>query len=214
MSTNSPHDDRPDQRADARGAAAMPEDALAYPDAPPEAEAPAAAAQRIAELEAQVAQLKDQALRALAEAENTRRRASREIEDNTRYAAANFARELLTVADNLRRALDSTTAEARQADERLASFYAGVELTERELLAVFERIGIRRIDPLGQPFDHNRHQAVYQVETADHAPGTVVQTLQPGYVMHDRLLRPALVAVAKPKSNAAAASGANVDTTA
>lgn len=167
---------------------------------------------RIAELEAEVARLKDQALRALADAENTRRRAQRDIEDNSKYAVANFARDVLPVGDNLRRALDSIPAEARQSDERLENFAAGVELTERELLAVLERYGIRRVDPVGQPFDHNLHQAMMQVESAEHPAGTVVQVFQPGYTIHGRLLRPAMVTVAK--GGAAGQAGAKVDTTA
>lgn len=166
---------------------------------------------RVAELEAEVAKFKDQALRALAEAENTRRRAQREIEENNKYAVSNMARDVLPVADNLRRALDGISAEARQADERLDKFAIGVELTERELVSALERHHIKRIDPLGQPFDHNLHQAVMQVEAPDKPAGTVVQVLQSGYTIHDRLLRPAMVAVAKGEATSA---GARVNTTA
>lgn len=171
-----------------------------------ENEAPQASSdqERVAVLAAEVTRLKDQALRAMAEAENTRRRAQREIEDNTRFALTNFSRDLLSVADNLRRALDSVTPEARQADDHLEKLCAGVELTERELASIFERAGIRRVDPLGQPFDHNFHQAVFQLESAEHAPGTVAQVLQAGYVLNGRLLRPAMVGVAKAKPTAAA----------
>jgi molecular chaperone GrpE len=185
----------------------------AIPPTPTEAaDLAAAQAARIAELEADVARFKDQALRALAEAENTRRRAQREIEDNTKYAIVNLARDVLGVADNLRRALDSLTAESRGADERLDKFAQGVELTERELLAAFERYAIARVDPLGQPFDHNLHQAIMQLDVPDKPAGTVVQVLQPGYTIHGRLLRPALVAVAK--GNAAGPAGTKVNTTA
>jgi molecular chaperone GrpE len=173
---------------------------------------PDAAAARIVELEAEIGRLKDQVLRSMAEAENTRRRAQREIEDNNKYAVSNFARDMLPVADNLRRALDGIPAEARAADERLDKFAAGVELTERELIQALERYQIKRVDPLGQPFDHNLHQAVMQVETPDKPPGTVVQVLQSGYTIHGRLLRPAMVAVSK--AGSAGASGAKVDTTA
>lgn len=166
---------------------------------------------RVAELEAEVAKFKDQALRALAEAENTRRRAQREIEENNKYAVSNMARDVLPVADNLRRALDGISAEARQADERLDKFATGVELTERELLGALERHHIKRVDPLGQPFDHNLHQAVMQVEAPDKPAGTVVQVLQSGYTINDRLLRPAMVAVAK---GDATNTGARVNTTA
>ena len=169
-------------------------------------------AARIAELEAEIARLKDQALRALADQENTRRRAQREIEDNSKYAVSNFARDMLPVGDNLRRALETITADARAADPALAKFAEGVELTERELLNILERNGIKRVDPVGQPFDHNFHQAVMQVENANQPPGTVVQVFQPGYTINGRLLRPAMVTVAK--GSGAGAPGAKVDTTA
>lgn len=167
-------------------------------------------AARVAELEAEVVRLKDQALRALAEAENTRRRAQREIEDNNKYAVSTIARDILPVADNLRRALAGISAEARAADERLDKFAAGIDLVEREFLATLERHHIQRVEPLGQPFDHNLHQAVMQVESPDKPAGTVVQVLQSGYTLHGRLLRPAMVAVAK--GGAAGPTGANVNT--
>lgn len=173
--------------------------------------APPQDAQRVAQLEAEVAQYKDQALRALAEAENTRRRAQREIEDNSKYAVANIARDVLGVADNLRRALEAIAPEARQADDKLEKFASGVELTERDLLSAFERHGIKRVDPIGQQFDHNLHQAVMQVDSSDRPANTVVQVLQPGYTLNGRLLRPAMVAVSKGQ---AATPGAKVDTTA
>ena len=163
---------------------------------------------RIRALESDLARHKDQALRALAEAENTRRRAQREIEDNNKYAVTNFAREMLSVADNLRRALDTLTPDARRADDKLEKFAVGVELTERELLAAFDRFAVKRVDPLGQPFDHNFHQAVMQIDKADATPGTVVQVLQQGYTIHGRLLRPAMVTVAK----GGPVPGAQIDT--
>lgn len=179
----------------------------------PQAAAGSDTAARIAELEAEVTRLKDQALRALAEQENTRRRAQREIEDNSKFAVSNFARDMLPVGDNLRRAVETIPADARAADENLDKLAAGVELTERELLNVLDRYGIKRIDPVGQPFDHNLHQAMMQVDSATQAPGTVVQVFQPGYTIHGRLLRPAMVTVAK-GSPAAGGPGAKVDTTA
>ncbi|MBI3452783.1 MAG: nucleotide exchange factor GrpE [Rhodospirillales bacterium] len=163
---------------------------------------------RIAALEAEVARLKDQALRALAEAENTRRRAEREIQDNSKFAVANFARDLVPMADNLHRALDSIPAGARAADERLDKLATGVELTEKEFLSVLERYGVQRIDPLDQPFDHNLHQAIMQIDSPDRPAGTVVQVLQSGFTIHGRLLRAAMVAVAK------GPAGAKVDTSA
>lgn len=157
---------------------------------------------RVAVLEAELAEHKDRLLRALAEAENTRRRAQRERDDATKYAISGFAKELLSAADNLRRALASLP-EAEVGGERTRSLLAGVAATERELLSVFERHGIRRIDPLGERFDHNLHQAIFEVEHGDRPPGTIVEVLQPGYLLHDRLLRPAMVGVAKPPAKPA-----------
>jgi molecular chaperone GrpE len=159
---------------------------------------------RVAALEAELAEHKDRLLRALAEAENTRRRTQRERDDAAKYAISGFARDLLSAADNLRRALDSLP-EAEAGDARTRSLLAGVAATERELLSVFERHGIRRIDPQGEPFDHNLHQAIFEAERADRPPGSIVEVLQPGYVLHDRLLRPAMVGVAKPPANPAEA---------
>src|ERR1700751_5223641 len=165
--------------------------------APIEAEAQERSADdRLIALEAELAEQKDQLLRALAETENVRRRAQREREDASKYAVAGFAKDLLSAADNLRRALDSLP-EAEVKDERTRSLLAGVAATERELLSVFERHGIRRIDPKGDPFDHNFHQPIFEAEREDQPSGTVVEVLQPGYVLHDRLLRPAMVGVAK-----------------
>ncbi|MGH7055960.1 MAG: nucleotide exchange factor GrpE [Stellaceae bacterium] len=157
--------------------------------------APEADERRVA-LEAELADLKDRLLRALAETENARRRAQREREDTLRYAIAGFAKDLLSAADNLRRALDSLP-EAEAGDARTRGLIAGVAATERELLAAFERHGIRRIDPKGERFDHNYHQAVFEAENTGQPGGTVVEVLQPGYVLHDRLLRPAMVGVAR-----------------
>jgi molecular chaperone GrpE len=157
---------------------------------------------RVAVLEAELAEHKDRLLRALAEAENTRRRTQRERDDATKYAISGFAKELLSAADNLRRALDSLP-EAEVGDERTRNLLAGVAATERELLSVFDRHGIRRIDPLGERFDHNLHQAIFEVDYGDRPPGTIVEVLQPGYVLHDRLLRPAMVGLAKPPAKPA-----------
>jgi molecular chaperone GrpE len=167
------------------------------PSSDPEVEALSSEA-RVAALEAELAEQKDHLLRALAETENVRRRAQREREDASKYAVTGFAKELLSVADNLRRALDSLP-ESEATDARTRGLLAGVEATERELLSVFERHGIRRIDPDGERFDHNLHQAIFEAERSDKPGGTVVEVLQPGYVLHDRLLRPAMVGIAKEK---------------
>ena len=158
--------------------------------------APATPEERIAALEKELAEEHDRLLRALAETENTRRRAQRERIDAEKYSIGRFAEGLLSVADNLRRALDSLP-EAEAKDDRTRSLLAGVAATERELLAAFERHGLKRIEPKGERFDHNFHQAVFEVEDSGQPAGTVVEVLQPGYVLQDRLLRPAMVGVAK-----------------
>ncbi|MGE5539805.1 MAG: nucleotide exchange factor GrpE [Gemmatimonas sp.] len=158
---------------------------------------PAPGAGDATKLEAEIADLKDRLLRALAEAENIRRRGDREREETAKYAMTGFARDMLPVADNLGRALAAVPAESRGKDAAVDALIAGIELTDRELRSVFERHGIRRIDPMGERFDHNFHQAMMEVEDASKPSGTVVQVLQTGYVIKDRLLRPAMVAVSK-----------------
>jgi molecular chaperone GrpE len=158
--------------------------------------APASPEERLASVEAALADTRDRLLRSLAETENVRRRFQRERDDTQRYAISGFAKDLLSAADNLRRAIDSMP-EADIADPRTRSLLDGVAATERELLAAFERHGLQRIDPLGERFDHNFHQAIFEAERPDLPAGTVVEVLQPGYVLHDRLLRPAMVGVAK-----------------
>lgn len=153
--------------------------------------------ERIAELEAEVAELKDRLIRAMAETENVRRRAQREVEDAGKYAITKFARDVLTIADNLERASQSVPEEAVKEDGLLKQISEGVEMTLREFANVMERHQIRKIDPAGERFDHNFHQAMMEVEDPSKPTGTVVQVLQPGYVVADRLLRPAMVAVSK-----------------
>lgn len=174
---------------------------------------PAGPDQELAAARQEAAQLKDQLLRALAEAENVRRRAQREREDAAKYAIANFARDVLQVSDNLHRALEAIPAAALAADEALRSLHEGVSATERQLDAALERQQVKRIWPMGEKFDANLHQAMFEVQTADQAPGTVVQVMQAGYLIHDRLLRPALVGVAKqPAGDAPPAGTGKVDT--
>ena len=156
-------------------------------------------AEQLVEAQSALAEMKDKLLRALADGENLRKRAQREREDAGKYAAASFAKDMVNVADNLRRALASAPDES-QWDELSRNLLAGVAATERELLAAFERHGIRRIEPRGERFDHNFHQAMYEVENTGQPAGTIVEVLQPGYVMHERLLRPAMVGVAKGSS--------------
>src|SRR5258707_9582286 len=166
------------------------------------AASPVSLEERLTAAEAEAADFKDKALRAMAEVENIRRRAQREREDAVKYAASNIARDLLSTADNLRRALSSVN-EAQITDEPTKNLLAGVAATERELLAAFEKNGIKRLDPKGERFDHNFHHAIFEVENTGKPAGTVIEELQPGYVLHDRLLRPAMVGVAKsePKSD-------------
>jgi molecular chaperone GrpE len=162
----------------------------------PDEATPLSSEDRLAAVEAELADTRERLLRALAETENVRRRFQREREDTQKYAVSGFAKDLLSTADNLRRALDSMP-EAEIADQRARSLRDGVAATERELLAAFERHGLRRIDPMGERFDHNFHQAIFEAERPDAPAGTVVEVLQFGYVLHDRLLRPAMVGVAK-----------------
>jgi molecular chaperone GrpE len=151
------------------------------------------------------AELKDRVLRTLADMENLRRRTEREIADGRAYAVTAFARDTLAVADNIRRALQSLTPEWRAgADAGAQALVDGVELTERDLLKMLEKHGIKRLDPKGQKFDPNLHQAMYEVPDASVPAGTVVQVLQDGFTIGDRILRPALVGVAKGGPKAAA----------
>lgn len=146
----------------------------------------------------EAAEVKNKLLRALADMENLRRRTEREVADARQYGIASFARDILGVADNFRRALDAVGPELRAgADAAVASFIEGVELTERELLKALEKNGIRKIEPLGEKFDPNLHQAMYEVPDPSVPSGSVVQVIQPGYVIGERILRPAMVAVAK-----------------
>ena len=141
--------------------------------------------------------LKDQLLRALADAENARRRAKKDVEDTRSYAISRFAQDLLGVGDNLGRALDSIPAERRESDDAVKALADGIEMTVREFEAALGRHGITRIDPLGEKFDYNFHQALFETDQTDQPDGTVVQVLQTGYRIGDRLLREAMVGVAK-----------------
>jgi molecular chaperone GrpE len=160
------------------------------------------AEQVTAALEA-AAEFKDKLLRTLAEMENLRRRTEREVADARLYGIAGFARDVLAVADNMHRALETSRSELReQADATVKALIEGVELTERELLKVLEKNGVKKFSPVGEKFDPNVHQAMYEVPDSDVPPGHVAQVIQAGYMLGDRVLRPALVGVAKsaPKS--------------
>jgi molecular chaperone GrpE len=176
--------------------------AVETPVAAPEAEA---AFDPFEILKVEHADLKDKYLRLAAEMDNLRRRTEREIKDAKTYAAAGFARDMLSVSDNLRRALDAVPAEARAAAEiGLMALVEGVEMTERSMLSALERHGVKKIEPAGQKFDPHFHQAMFEVPNTDLPNNTVIQVVQDGYVIGDRVLRPAMVGVSKggPKTDA------------
>jgi molecular chaperone GrpE len=151
----------------------------------------------IATLEGRIAELTDRLLRAHADMENLRKRTERDKEETAKYAITKFAREVLSIGDNLQRAIAAVPPGAADADPALKVLVDGVSLTEREFLNILERNGVKRILPEGQPFNPHQHQAMIEVENREVAPGTVVQVYQPGYVLEDRVLRPAMVVVAK-----------------
>lgn len=145
--------------------------------------------------EEQLAEMKDRWVRSVAELENLRKRGERERQDAAKFAATGFAREMLSVSDNLERAL-ATVKDGEVAGE-VKPLLEGIEMVASELKSIFERQGIEKIDPKGEKFDPNQHQAMFEVPTEDSEPGTVVEVVQPGFAMHGRLLRPAMVGVAK-----------------
>jgi molecular chaperone GrpE len=182
-------------------------------DTPESAPAEAAEAlspdEQIAALASAVDELRDKFLRAVAESDNIRKRAEREVAEARTYGIANFARDTIGVADNLARALDAIAPEARaNADETLKALLDGVDLTRRELRNTLKKHGVRELDPKGEKFDPNFHQAMYEVPDPESAPGTVVQVMQTGYAIGERVLRPALVAVAKGGAKASAGEAA------
>jgi molecular chaperone GrpE len=152
--------------------------------------------ERYAVLEAELAEAKQSILYAQAETQNVRRRLEKDAQDARAYAATGFARDILSVADNLARALDAIPAALRE-DDKFKGLVVGLEATGRELEAVFQRNGITRIASVGEPLDPNRHQAMIEIPSADAEPGTIVQEMQAGYMIKDRLLRAAMVGVAK-----------------
>lgn len=164
----------------------------------PEEDAPVANAnaERIAALEAEIATAKQDILYAHADTQNVRRRLEKELADTRAYAATAFARDILSVSDNLSRALAAIPAELRD-DEKFKGLVVGLEATGRELESVFGRNGISKIESVGQPLDPNKHQAMMEVPSADAEPGTILIEMQAGYMIKDRLLRPAMVSVAK-----------------
>jgi molecular chaperone GrpE len=175
-----------------------------------QSEAGIAAEQRdpVAELVREAAEYKDKLLRTLAEMENLRKRTEREVADARLYGNASFARDVLAVADNMQRAFEAMGSELRtQSDPKVKALVEGVELTERELLKVLEKHGVKKFSPDGEKFDPNFHQAMYEMETAELPPGRVGQVIQAGYLLGERVLRPAMVAVTKaPKAVSSSAN--------
>ena len=160
-------------------------------------------------LKTENAELKDRYLRLAAEMDNLRRRTEREVKDAKVYSAASFARDMLSVSDNLRRAIDAIPAEARASgDAGFLALVEGVEMTERAMLGTLERHGVKKIEPTGQKFDPNFHQAMFEVPNPEIPANTVIQVVQDGYVIGDRVLRPAMVGVSKGGPKADAQSGA------
>lgn len=171
----------------------------------------------IEKLKVELAETKDQLMRALADAENTRRRAIRERQDAGKFAAAGFARDMLDIADNLRRALDSMPEELIAEQPQVKNLHEGIEGTEKLLLSTFEKNGIKRLDPAGEIFDPNFHEVMFEAPMPDKPAGTVMQVLEVGYTLNDRLLRPARVGVVKDDGQVegdtpAGEAGSNIDT--
>jgi len=159
---------------------------------------PVAEADPVAVAKREAAEYKDRLLRTLAEMENLRKRTEREVADARLYGIASFAREVLAVADNMHRALSTIGPEVRAGgDAQVTALIEGVELTERELLKALEKSGVKKFSPQGEKFDPNLHQAMFEMETAEGPPGYVAQVIQAGYMIGDRVLRPAMVAVSK-----------------
>ena len=155
----------------------------------------------IQKLKEEIESLKDQRLRAVAELENFRKRAEKDQSDALKYGVANFAKEIINIGDNIERAKSSISEEVRS-NESIKSVVDGLDLIAQSTMATFEKIGIKKIESINQKFDHNLHQAMMEIEKNDCEPGTIVQELIPGYTLHDRLLRPAMVGVSKkPQEN-------------
>ncbi|MEK9899977.1 MAG: nucleotide exchange factor GrpE [Rhodospirillaceae bacterium] len=178
----------------ADGGAAEPGPQDAPVDTPPPGGEHAA---RIVELESEVTQMRDQLLRAMAETENMRKRAERQVEDAHRYAVTGFARDILSVGDNLERALAAIPEERRGEHELLQTLLEGVIAVQNDFLSALAAHKVERLDPMGEPFDPNLHEAMYEVPDSDLPNGSVAHVMQAGYRLHDRLLRPARVGVAK-----------------
>src|SRR6185295_18988570 len=170
---------------------------------------PAAEQDPVVVLESQVAELRDRFLRAVAESENIRKRAERDVAEGRAYGITSFARDVLGVADNLARTIEHVSTEARAStDPSLKALLDGVEFTERDLQMILQKNGVRQINPMGEKFDPHFHQAMFEIPDSGRPSGTVVQVLQPGYAIGERVLRPAMVGVAKGGSKTRSAEAA------
>ncbi|MEQ8604935.1 MAG: nucleotide exchange factor GrpE [Marivibrio sp.] len=175
----------------------------------------------IARLQAENAEMKDRMMRVVADAENTKRRAEKDAADARKYAASSFVKEILPAVDNLRRAVDSVPEAMQAENETVKNLVVGVEMTEKQILDALAKGGVRKMDPKGEKFSYDHHQAISEATGTGQPAGTIVDVLQPGYMLHDRLLRPAMVVVAKGDAGAPAndakdgpKDGGGVDTTA
>lgn len=171
-----------------------PEAVASESDAPP---AEASPESRVAALEAEIAQMKDHVLRALADAENTRKRALKEREDASKYAVSSFAKDMIEIADNFSRALAAVPQEARDADPALKNLMDGIDAIERGLLKSLEKHGVKKIEPMGEMFNPHFHEVMFEAPMPGKPGGTIIQLVEPGYVLNDRLLRAAKVGVVK-----------------
>ncbi len=171
---------------------------------------------QIAALKQEIADQKDRMMRALAEAENTRKRALKDREDAIKFAASGFARDLLDFSDNFRRALEAIPEDVRGSDDvRMQNVFSGLEAMERELLSVFEKNKIKKIVPIDEPFNPNFHEVMFEAPVPGKPAGIIIEVIEPGYVLHDRLLRPARVGIAKASDDVSGGSpetGHTIDT--
>ena len=145
----------------------------------------------------QIKELKDQLLRSLAESENLRKRTIKEIADAKKYSHISFIRDLVSSVDNLQRALEAVPDDKSQLSEPIKNLIIGLEIVEKEIINTFEKHNLRQISPLNEKFDYNLHQAMYEAPSKDYDPGSVIEVVQPGYLLHDRLVRPAMVGISK-----------------
>ena len=163
---------------------------------PSESDTPISDEDIILKLNEEISNLKDQRLRAIAELENFRKRAEKDQSDALKYGVANFAKEIINIKDNIERAQSSISDEIKT-NEAVKSVVEGLDLIAQATVSTFEKIGIKKVESINQKFDHNLHQAMMEIEKDEMEPGTIVQEILPGYTLHDRLLRPAMVGVSK-----------------